>query len=55
MKTNNLGFIIETFSADANGWKQLDNSNRFTTRKAAGVAAKQKCAAYQWRVTPLTA
>lgn len=55
MKTKNLGFIIETFSAEAGEWKQLDNSNRFTNRKAAGVAAKQKCAASQWRVTPLTA
>lgn len=55
MKAQNLGFIIETFNADKGVWKQLDNSNRFLTRKAAGVAAKQKCTSAQWRVTPLTA
>lgn len=55
MKAKNLGFIIEVYAAEAGTWKQLDDSNRFTTRRAAGVKAKERCADKTWRVTPLTA
>ena len=55
MKTKNLGFIIETYKDETKTWKQLDSSNRFTTRKAAGVSAKQRCSDTAWRVTPLVA
>lgn len=54
MRTKNLGFIIETFNTGSQTWNQLDSSNRFTTRKAAGVSAKQRCTDTPWRVTPLT-